>query len=184
MDSLAAEQNTQDIQHITITGQEFQRSTSEDIAKYLGCVVKFDCVTNPWNGLRRSLTVCPDMNQEFRPDPNKFYILNKLQDGFLYVKSLNSCEDQAIYRYWYINIANAGIINFKNDVNRFDIREMHFYKYITPEMKPFLDEKQIAKMDNYRKVILDKYWLSFQNLSDELIEHIINFVQVPISEVL
>jgi hypothetical protein len=170
---------------ITIKNDDLIKMTDIQLKKYMGYPFKITWKPNYYVGLRRSLTVNPYMKQEFQPNPDKFYILDRLQSGFIYPRGLNNqyADEIGLYRYWFINAITAGIVHFHNDINRYDIECIHIYKYITPELELALDEKQVTKVDRIRRALLDKYWSNLESLSDELIELVLNYIPIDSVEV-
>lgn len=170
---------------ITINSNDLQKMTISELEKYMGYPFKISCKPNYYRGLRRSIAVSPFKKQEFWPDPEKFYILDKQNRNFIYPRGLNAkyANDFELYRYWFINTITSGIVYFQYDINRYNIDFIQIYKYITPELEAILDEHQTTTLESIRKTLLDKYWHSLESLPDELIELVINYIPIDSSEV-
>lgn len=180
------ERKEEKLPYITVLkNDDLIKFTPREFSKFLGCIIKIVCTPNPYDGLRRSITCIPDIQQEFLPETDRFYLIYRQHHNLIYLRKLNETNETAPRRYWSLRLNTAGITIYEKEPNYYDITKVFIYNHITSEMFSDLNEKQREKIEQQKKALVKSdtdrdFKLSKYILQKDIFDIVITYLPIPI----
>ena len=120
---------TSEIPFRVMTADELKIQTIDSLAKYIGKKARINYIPNYDDCLRRSYGIDYERKYEFVPT-DTLYVFDSYdyhQDRKMMTMHFEHITDRDINMLWHINASNAGIVQFTNETNRFNILYIEFF---------------------------------------------------------
>ena len=176
---------------IIITGNELKRHTRAMLEPFIGMLVKVSFEHNYLgNILRRELAYNSDMNQEFIPSQEQWYIFNGFDKCYsntenIIMRFTNIDTSIHVYRYWIVKVNTAGIVHFSDEPNRWNVINLCFRtmvnKGVVATMTAVHRARFRIKLEELKKKMHTNVKLSV--LPVDIIEIILNELFIPVRQI-